>query len=277
MKQEITAARITELLAERHQAQADTFIAQCKSGPTMTGVRILDGWALRSTWSPWTTVGYEIKVSRSDFEHDQKWIDYLPLCHEFSFVCPPKLIQSTDLPPGIGLIWTTANGTKLVTKRRPTRSEPDHAQLTQLLSYVMMWGRIRGEPTRDERMEEYRRHVEQAAKRGKLAEFVRGHVAEAHQQMAARELQCERREQEAERFRRRLKALGIDWDGSWISTDRAVQTIDRALDARHPGRAARMSIQARDLSAQLRELSTWLAELAPKDVAEPPPGDVGAV
>lgn len=49
--------------------------------------------------------GYEVKISRSDFKSDDKWTEYLPFCNKFYFVCPPDLIQPSELPKEIGLIY----------------------------------------------------------------------------------------------------------------------------------------------------------------------------
>jgi hypothetical protein len=90
----------------------DVFITECKNGETW-GARDLyklDAWVLKRTYSPLTTIGYEIKVSRSDFENDQKWTNYIDLCHEFFFVCPGGLIRATDLPSSVGLIWVSSTG-----------------------------------------------------------------------------------------------------------------------------------------------------------------------
>ena len=54
--------------------------------------------------------GYEFKVSRADFLHEirtEKWKYYLDYCHTFSFVCPKGLIDKSEVPPKIGLLWMT--------------------------------------------------------------------------------------------------------------------------------------------------------------------------
>lgn len=48
---------------------------------------------------------YEFKISRGDFLHDTKWQDYLDFCHSLSFACPYGLIDLSELPRDIGLIY----------------------------------------------------------------------------------------------------------------------------------------------------------------------------
>lgn len=54
--------------------------------------------------------GYEFKISKIDFFNEiktEKWKRYLDYCHTFSFVCPYGLIDKSEIPPKIGLLWMT--------------------------------------------------------------------------------------------------------------------------------------------------------------------------
>jgi len=54
--------------------------------------------------------GYEFKVDRQDFLNEiktGKWKNYLPYCHTFSFVCPKGLIDKSEVPSKVGLLWIT--------------------------------------------------------------------------------------------------------------------------------------------------------------------------
>ncbi|WP_128083539.1 hypothetical protein [Paenibacillus sp. DMB5] len=95
-------------------------MTEVKDGPTQS-VRHhlkLDGLAIRKSWSKPLLSGYEVKVSRSDFLRDDKWMGYLPLCHEFSFVCPAGLIKPEELPEQVGLIYYNPDKETLQTKRK---------------------------------------------------------------------------------------------------------------------------------------------------------------
>ncbi|KKL97805.1 hypothetical protein LCGC14_1830730 [marine sediment metagenome] len=131
----MTAADIVARLAARHSK--DVFVAECKMGESWgRGRRTLDAWAMRKSWSPWSTVGYEVKVARSDFLRDEKWVEYLPATHEFYFVCPRRLIQPEELPADVGLLWTA--GQRLHVKRKAVRRTPEPQRLMMLMAYVLM-------------------------------------------------------------------------------------------------------------------------------------------
>lgn len=280
-KTTITAADIQRLLAARHAS--DVWVAQCKNGPTWTAhqVRILDGWALRKSWSPWTAVGYEIKVARSDFEQDQKWGEYLPVCHEFYFVCPGGLIKTNDLPEGVGLIWVGANGQKLHTKIKARRREPDPQALARLMSYVLM-SRARvvadmdeanrpaaEEPERDRRLRLHREAVEWTEKRRELAQFVNKHVRERFNEQERRLREMEAKAADADRLREHLAGLGIDWRpstrGEYGNTWEVRRQIDK-LAGRIPDDLERdLDHAARHLTSMaetVRQLRVGKAEAA---------------
>jgi len=91
------ARELLDLLLVKH-AQ-DVCVPECKNGPTWTAKHLrLDLWAMKKSWSNPYTYGYEIKASRSDFLQDEKWLNYLPYCNYFSFVCLPGLIEPEELP-----------------------------------------------------------------------------------------------------------------------------------------------------------------------------------
>lgn len=160
----MTAAHLIGLLASRHSG--DVFVPECKNGPTqgVDSYRRMDAWVLRKSWSNFGTIGYEVKVSRSDFLNDTKWTDYLPYCHEFYFVAPKGLIGKNELPKEAGLIEAFANGNGLrVVKKSPRRSEP----IDELVLYYVLMCRTRivsenGQPTREERIEAWAKTLDRA-------------------------------------------------------------------------------------------------------------------
>ena len=136
MIKNLNAKQIVALLAKKHEK--DLFVAECKDGSTWSegGALRLDAWAMRRSWTQWTTWGYEVKVNRPDFVQDEKWTEYLPLCHRFSFVCPYHMIEPEELPPSVGLLWVTKTGNRLYTKRKAANREIE-TPLSVLL-YVLM-------------------------------------------------------------------------------------------------------------------------------------------
>ena len=115
-EQRFRAADIAQLLAAKHAD--DVFVTECKDGPSTSGHIKLDAWAMRRSWAHPSFIGYEIKVSRSDFVGDTKWPQYLGVCNEFYFVCPAGIIRSEELSPEAGLLQIVSTGTRLLTKKR---------------------------------------------------------------------------------------------------------------------------------------------------------------
>ncbi len=233
----ITACQINALLAEKHKN--DVFVDECKNGPSYgRGLLRLDAWVLRKTWSPPTTIGYEIKVDRMDFEQDQKWAEYLPVCNEFYFVCPAGLIRSQDLDDRVGLIWVSKSGV-LHTKKRSTKWKPDPLKIVELMSYVLMartrivgdmWAAQEKEPAPVPRLEVLRAMVEEAAKKKTLAHFIRGHVRDTEVLLQKKEGELNNRELYLHQFEEKLEKLGIVWDSSvdnWRDTNRVANEIGK--------------------------------------------------
>lgn len=230
----ITSQQILSLLQARHSN--DVIVPECKNGETW-GVRDLlklDAWVLVRTYSPLTTIGYEIKCSRQDFENDQKWTKYLDLCHQFYFVCPAGLIRATDLPSRVGIIW--ASKEKLHTKHYAERVEPDWEKLKRLLIYVVM-ARSKIVDSMYERDTEppkshldfIREAVETAQAKKEMAYFVKGHVRELHEALGKKEAALASRESYVKNFESRLARLGIKWDSEkrdWQDSYRVESEID---------------------------------------------------
>lgn len=91
---------------------------------------------MRKSWTKPGYIGYEIKVSRSDFLSDTKWPAYLPSCNELWFVCPSGLIRPDEVPEQVGLLWVSKTGTRLYSKKKAVFREIDPP--VALLHYALM-------------------------------------------------------------------------------------------------------------------------------------------
>lgn len=130
----VTEQSILDILARKHTR--DIFVSHCKTGP-WSGNAILDAWVMPKSWTR-PIVGYEVKISRSDFRRDQKWINYLPYCNLFFFVTPWGLIEPWEVPEEAGLIWTTKTGQGIrYQKTAPSRWW--HGIPQSVFMYVLMW------------------------------------------------------------------------------------------------------------------------------------------
>lgn len=211
---------LLEMLAARH---ADAvFVPECKLGEA--GSRRLDAWVLLKTWSPMTTVGYEIKVSRADFVRDAKWTAYLPVCHQLYFVSPRHLIEPSELPQDVGLLWTA--GSRLQTAKLAPRRTPDPEALSRLMVYVLM-SRTRvvanmweaNGPTSGEFWRQWLADKRENQELGaRVSRRIRTVVRAARDARAKAERDAARLEHVA----RRMEALGVDRDSGPVAFEHAL-------------------------------------------------------
>lgn len=117
-KSNITSSKLLDLLLIKHSN--DVTVPECKSGRSWSNNPCprLDLWALKRSYTKPCMWGYEIKVNRSDFVHDDKWMSYLDYCNEFYFVAPPGVIKEDEVGPQAGLLVSSSNGTRLYKKKK---------------------------------------------------------------------------------------------------------------------------------------------------------------
>lgn len=132
----LTPEKITNLLMATRHAD-DLCVPECKDGPSMgRKSRRLDLWTMKRSYTNFATIGYEVKVSRSDFLADNKWQDYLPLCHQLFFVTPWGLVDPSEVPGNVGLIWCSKNLTRCYVKKKAAHREIDLP--ANLFTYILM-------------------------------------------------------------------------------------------------------------------------------------------
>lgn len=132
----ITAETILNLLMVKHEK--DVCVPECKIGASWTAKALrMDLWTMSKSWAKPKITVYEIKVSRNDFLQDNKWRFYLPYGNEVYFVCPPGVIDKSELSEEAGLMVTSKNGTTLYTKKKaPFRD----VQIPEsVFRYLLMW------------------------------------------------------------------------------------------------------------------------------------------
>lgn len=116
----VTATEIAKALADKHYK--DFFLTEVKSGSTWFTpagmMKRLDGLAIRKSWTDPCFTGYEIKISRSDFLRDAKFYTYEELCNCLYIVCPKGLIQRTELPETVGLMYYDPEKRTIITKKK---------------------------------------------------------------------------------------------------------------------------------------------------------------
>lgn len=232
----MNASVYQKMLADKHSG--DVFVLECKDGPTQTrSHRRLDAWVLLKTWSPITTIGYEIKVDRADWRRDEKIHDYMPLCHLLYIVAPKGLVPPEELPAGVGLLEPVGTSGRLQAKRKAARREI--ALPAELMVYVLM---CRTKITKDRydtnpadrhwRTEQLREWVAGKEERQALSFAVSQKIQDAFQKLN-REVHNERqRNDNLQQVRDRIVELGFDPTqhvGSWQVAQR-LNALNRIVD-----------------------------------------------
>jgi hypothetical protein len=211
----MTADDLQRMLSTRHAA--DVYVAECKDGPSQTRAhRRLDAWVLLKTWSPITTIGYEIKVTRQDWRRDEKMHDYMPLCHLLYIAAPKGIVPADELPTGVGLIEPIGTNGRLQVRRKAARREI--ALPAELMVYVLMCrtritrdrNDYHGTDAREWRVRELREWVEGRHDREALSMAVSQKIRAAFDEQA-RQLRAERtRHDTLEHIEQRIAELGLD-------------------------------------------------------------------
>jgi hypothetical protein len=129
------SARILRALAARHDRQRGwIFLAEAPIDGTN-----VDAWAINCFASQGhRRVGYEIKVSRSDFTSElrqpAKTARSARFASEFYFACPNGLIKSAEVPDPYGLVHVKPNGrTRIVKRSKLPKSEPTWGLVGRLM------------------------------------------------------------------------------------------------------------------------------------------------
>ncbi|MDD5459966.1 MAG: MmcB family DNA repair protein [Phycisphaerae bacterium] len=162
----LTAWKISAELAKRHTQ--DMFFTEVKNGPTWFGGHSrIDALAIKKSWANPCIVGYEIKVSRSDFLKDNKWQAYLDMCNELYFVCPKDLIALNEVPESCGLKHVNENGYMRTIKKAPYREIEHPAEMYMYL--LMNYAGDAKPPFRETRYEQIEAYLQDKKKTTELA------------------------------------------------------------------------------------------------------------
>lgn len=138
LDEKVSAFDIKMALANMH-ANNWYFITECKNGASYVAkgeLLIMDAVAIAKSWSKPQIRVYEIKTSRSDFLADNKYIRYMPYCHQFYFVVPHGMVRREEVEENIGLLYYNPETHKITTRRKAIHRDitPD----PDLLMYVIM-------------------------------------------------------------------------------------------------------------------------------------------
>lgn len=272
--QNVTAKDI--LLALENKHFDDVFVPECKGGPTWAGRHSrLDAWAMPRSWVRWTTYGYEIKVSRSDFVQDEKWVRYLDLCHQLYFVCPWGMIRVEEAPEAAGLMWLTNTGSRLVIKKKAPRREIAFPQ--DLFIYLLMSRldlRLKNEhldardgdvDARARRIFYHRQQVENAKNGQDVAALVRGRVRREIMDLHQKAVTAEQEVRGLQEFADLMGEMKINPQQLLTSWGKA--RVENDLRDKIAGVSERTAKQIEDAAANLARLARDLRKIGSEQQA----------
>lgn len=153
-----TEGEILSALALKYNPSEHIFAEKVKLGSS--GSKIIDGVAIKKTWTPITIIGFEIKVSRSDFSRDTKHTIYMDNCTHFYFVAPEGIIDIDEIPKEAGLmIYNPKSKTLRIKKIAANMRNPVSGEM---LLHIMFWKleRYNRPPTKLERLEKIKADIE---------------------------------------------------------------------------------------------------------------------
>lgn len=249
-------------------------IPECKNGPTqmVQQHRRLDLLCIRRSWTAPGAVGYEVKVSRQDFQKDNKWQDYLPMCSELFFATPPKLILPHEVPDPCGLKWVY-DGRPVTKKKAAVRQIDWH--IPTLLYILICRARVEPEAVnyRDAQRDFWKKWVEK-----KKVDMALGwHVRENLRRRIDEEVEAQRRAnkylrervEQLEHIEQVARAAGVT---HWNRDPEIVARIKRYLDP--AAQAVEMLKQAEEALHRARQQAQELIgkeELRGEEGVQPVP------
>lgn len=240
----VKASTIVSLLQARHRDEVTateiTLGAAAFEGRP-PGKR-LDFWAVKTSWSHPHYIGYEVKVTRSDFLADGKWADYMTGCTHFYFACPFGLIEPHELPEGVGLVYVTKAGNALATRRkalyRPI-SDTSRPVVTNMLKSALMRGKgLTGDD--EERRGYWQQWLDQYRGDRQLDRIVGSEIAATlaekelalirrEKAVALRDREADKKMANADKIEAACEALGVKFPASWHYTEDVTARLKHAL------------------------------------------------
>lgn len=258
--QSVSAFDIKKALAKKH-GNREFFITECKTGPTGTGMLQFDGLAIYKSWAHPNIVGYEVKISRSDFLRDAKYTRYMPYCHELYFVTPTGMVQRQEVEENIGLIWYNPATGGLTTKKKAIHRNIEIS--SELLLYIIM-NRLDSDrlPFTSDKAEYWREWINEKISNRELGYQVKSKLLDK----IAQQEQELRRFRDNKEDREELDAIDKVMERHGIrSFWRRAQTIDEALSRGYPRELDNLQQRLQDAAASIERLKQTYQKGAQQD------------
>lgn len=242
--------RILTLLRQRHAEDIND--AEVIAGSA--GMRI-DFMAIACSWAKPLITAYEIKVSRQDFLKDHKWPSYLPHCKQLNFVTAPGVATLAEIPEQCGWQELSANGARLMTKKKAPARDIDPKHEARLYKVLLM----RKSGIADEDPAAFwDRWLSEKRENRQLGRLVRYEIAataaERLRKMERAVKDSNERSERLEKVREILKQLGLDPERmERVYTFTIEREIRRALEIQNSGAISKAVADLLDHIAPIRD------------------------
>lgn len=256
-KKKVTSTDIKLALREMHSNRASYFITECKTCstyfPDPQGLLIFDGLAITKSYTKPNIIGYEIKVSRSDFLQDNKWHLYLQYCNEFFFVVPKGMVKKEELPENVGLIYYDPDTTNLRTVKKALWRQIEEP--VGVYKYII-FSKLEHDrlPFYEDRAEYAKDYLEDKVKKQYVGNALGTKLSKDLQEAYERLEKVKNKEQELETWHKVKKILDahniLPW--RWWGNDDWLKELERALSGKCNSIDLEVAIsQARNLLTRL--------------------------
>ncbi|MCL2563122.1 MAG: MmcB family DNA repair protein [Oscillospiraceae bacterium] len=228
---------LKKALARRHKK--DMFFTEVKDGPTHS-VRHhskIDALSISLSWLNFSIIGYEIKVSRSDFLRDEKWRAYLPMCNQLYFAVAPGVCDPAEVPDVCGLVTMTAKGGLRIVRKAPWREIDEPVNMYKYLMFTYLGANPSGsrmtraeDITRADRLAMWRDYLDDKETMREIGRRVGGKFSREMQTMMKKADMYDRTTIDADERDKALyeicKALGIA-SHAWRPAEQCLREIER--------------------------------------------------
>lgn len=262
-----TSTDIKIALADKHYK--DFFLTEVKSGSTwMTSVgnmKILDGLAIRKSWTSPCFTGYEIKVSRSDFLRDAKFYTYEELCNCLYIVCPKGMIDRTELPESVGLMYYDPEKKIITTKKKAIYRKIEYSP--DLLLYII-YSRLSSDryPFFSDKKEYFEAYLSGKYDNRMLGRAIKTRLVENNIRLECELEEVRRFKDQYESYREIRKVLEKHRIYGWLAKGGIAQELDEALTRKCPEDVSSVRKSLEGIVERLKRMEERDAELKGGDI-----------
>lgn len=250
---------ITKLLEIKHHDAC--FVTQCKTGSTYySNFSQFDCWVLEKSWAHPRTIGYEIKVSRSDFLNDKKFTNYFDYCNELYFVAPDGIIGKDEVPENCGLMVASKNLKRLITKKKAPYREIDEVNLVSLFKYILFFRtQIIKENKPQDKVKFWEEWLMEKEEKKRLGVNVSKKIRDYVKNIEKENDELKRENDKLEIVKQAANDLGIDLYK--ISTFSSTETIKRMFNSNHTEIKKQLDELNNDINFKIRNIKTYLDKM----------------